>query len=157
MPTPLILGGASADRTAEFCTPGEGHEKGAIEGEGGYFRRNHLVPVPRVADLDALNSMLLTACRADEARILDGRSETIGAAMALERGHLLACAAAGLDLAETVFPLVDKQGCVTVTEASLCKAKSEPIDVGALARYDRPLPDLADYDTLLSGPCAGTA
>jgi transposase len=31
---------------AEFCTPGEGHEKGGIEGEGGYFRRNHLVPVP---------------------------------------------------------------------------------------------------------------
>jgi len=44
-----------------------------------------------------------------------------------------------------------------LTEASLCKAKPEPIDVGALARYDRPLPDLADYDTLLSGPCAGTA
>jgi hypothetical protein len=29
--------------------------------------------------------------------------------------------------------------------------------MSALARYDRPLPDLADYDTLLSGPCAGTA
>ena len=46
---------------AEFCTPGEGHEKGGIEGEGGYFRRNHLVPVPCVADLDALNALLLTA------------------------------------------------------------------------------------------------
>lgn len=44
-----------------------------------------------------------------------------------------------------------------LTEAGLHKAKPEPIDVGALARYDRPLPDLADYDTLLSGPCAGTA
>src|SRR3954451_4073615 len=43
---------------AEFCTPGEGHEKGGVE--GGYFRRNHLVPVPQVADLDALNSLLLT-------------------------------------------------------------------------------------------------
>jgi transposase len=99
---------------AEFCTPGEGHEKGGIEGEGGYFRRNHLVPVPRVADLDALNTMLVTACRADEARVLDGRTETIGAAMAIERGHLLSCAAEGVDLAEVVFPLVDKQGCVTV-------------------------------------------
>src|SRR3954468_23971966 len=48
---------------AEFCTPGEGHEKGGVEGEVGYFRRNHLVPVPAVADLDALNAMLLTACR----------------------------------------------------------------------------------------------
>jgi len=99
---------------AEFCTPGEGHEKGGVEGEGGYFRRNHLVPVPRVADLDALNTMLVTACRADEARILDGRTETIGAAMAIERGHLLACATEGFDLAEIVFPLVDKQSCVTV-------------------------------------------
>jgi hypothetical protein len=44
-----------------------------------------------------------------------------------------------------------------LTEAGLHKAKPEPIDVGALARYDRPLPDLADYDTLVSGPCAGTA
>jgi hypothetical protein len=295
---------------AEFCTPGEGHEKGGIEGEAGYFRRNHLVPVPQVTDLDALNAMLVAACRADEARVLTGRCETIGAAMAVERGHLLSCATEGLDLAEIVFPLVDKQGCVTVktnfysapvragtrvearihplhveiwhagrliarherchnrrqhvldlehyldvlshkpgafagskplaqwreagrwpscydelwtrlqgrhgkqngtsafrcvgiptkrqtramvavlalgqefghdrlrtavaatvslgacdvaavryllTEAGLHKAKPEPIDVGALARYDRPLPDLADYDTLLSGPCAGTA
>ena len=71
---------------AEFCTPGEGHEKGGIEGEGGYFRRNHLVPVPRVADLDALNTMLVTACRGDDARILDGRTDTVGAAMAIERG-----------------------------------------------------------------------
>src|SRR5690349_13542593 len=99
---------------AEFCTPGEGHEKGGVEGEGGYFRRNHLVPVPRVADLDALNTMLMTACRADEAGVLDGRSETIGAAMAVERGHLLPCAVEGLDLADIVFPVVDKQGCVTV-------------------------------------------
>ena len=281
---------------AEFCTPGEGHEKGGVEGEGGYFRRNHLVPVPCIADLDALNSLLLTACRADEARVLDGRSETVGVAMAVERGHLLPCAAEGLDLADIVFPVVDKQGCVTVktnfysvpvragtrvearvhplhveiwhagrliarherchsrrqhvldlehyldvlsqkpgafagskplaqwraagrwpacydelwaqlrkrhgkqngtramiavlglgqefghdrlqaavaaalshgacdvaavryllSEAALHKAHPATIDVGALARYDRPLPDLADYDTLLSAPCAGTA
>ena len=77
---------------AEFCTPGEGHEKGGVEGEGGYFRRNHLVPVPDVADLDALNALLLTGCREDEARILDGRTEPVGAAMVAERDHLLACA-----------------------------------------------------------------
>jgi transposase len=44
---------------AEFCTPGEGHEKGGVEGEVGHFRRNHLVPVPAVSDLDALNALLL--------------------------------------------------------------------------------------------------
>jgi hypothetical protein len=45
-----------------------------------------------------------------------------------------------------------------LTEASLQKVRPDPVDVGELARYDRPLPDLADYDTLLlSTPCAGTA
>jgi transposase len=99
---------------AEFCTPGEGHEKGGIEGEVGYFRRNHLVPVPEAADLDALNVRLLAGCREDEARVLDGRAQPVGAAMAVERDHLLPLAAEGFDLAEVVFPLVDKQGCVAV-------------------------------------------
>jgi hypothetical protein len=99
---------------AEFCTPGEGDEKGGVEGEGGYFRRHHLVPVPEVANLDAVNALLLSGCRQDEARVLDGRARTIGAALAEERGHLLPRATEGFDLAEIVFPLVDKQGCVTV-------------------------------------------
>ena len=99
---------------AEFCTPGEAHEKGGVEGEGGYCRRNHLVPVPAVADLDALNALLLAGCREDEARVLDGRAEPVGAAMAIERDHLLPCAAEGFELAEVAFPLVDKQGCVAV-------------------------------------------
>lgn len=37
-----------------------------------------------------------------------------------------------------------------LTAAGLHKSPSGPIDVGALARYDRPMPSLADYDTLLS-------
>jgi hypothetical protein len=45
---------------AEFCTPGEGHEKGGVEGELGYFRRNHRVPVAVAADLAALNRYQLT-------------------------------------------------------------------------------------------------
>ena len=136
---------------AVFCTPGEGHEKGGIEGEGGYFRRNHLVPVPRVADLDALNTMLVTACRADEARILDGRTDTVGAAMAIERGHLLSCASEGVDLAEVMFPLVDKQGRVTVktnfysvpARAGIrVEARIHPLHVGIrhgrqIARHER--------------------
>ena len=282
--------------TAEFCTPGEGHEKGGVEGEGGYFRRNHLVPVPGVADLDALNAFLLAGCRADEARILDGRTEPVGAAMVAERDHLLARVPEGFDLADVTFPLVDKSGCAMVktnaysvpvragsrvearayplhvelwhsgrqvarherchrrrqhvldlehyldvlshkpgalagskplaqwreagrwppcydelwarlltrhgkqngtramvavvtlgrefghdalraaistavslgacdvaavryllTETALHKGMPPAIDVGALSRYDRPMPTMAEYDVLLSGPCAGTA
>jgi transposase len=51
---------------AEFCTPGQGHEKGGVEGEGGYFRRNHLVPVPKASSWEELNDFLLEASRKDE-------------------------------------------------------------------------------------------
>jgi hypothetical protein len=44
-----------------------------------------------------------------------------------------------------------------LTEASLRKVPPGPVDVGALARYDRPMPELGEYDTLLTRPCAGTA
>jgi hypothetical protein len=44
-----------------------------------------------------------------------------------------------------------------LTEAGLHKARPAAIEVGELARYDRPLPGLAAYDTLLLGPCAGSA
>jgi len=113
--------------TAEFCTPGEGHEKGGVEGEGGYFRRNHLVPVPSVVDLDALNALLLAGCRADEARVLDGRTEPVGAALVAEREHLLARASEGFDLADVTFPLVDKQGCAMVKT----NAYSAPVKAGS--------------------------
>jgi transposase len=36
----------------EFCNPARGNEKGGVEGEVGYFRRNHLVPVPQAKSLE---------------------------------------------------------------------------------------------------------
>ena len=115
---------------AEFCTPGEGHEKGGIEGEGGYFRRNHLVPVPDITDLDALNAFLLNGCREDEARILDGRTEPVGAAMVAERDYLTGRNPEGFDLADVTFPLVDKQGCVLV------KTNAYSVPLGAGSRVE---------------------
>ena len=45
-----------------------------------------------------------------------------------------------------------------LAEATLHKAQPLPVDIGALARYDRPMPSVADYDTLLPcSPCVGTA
>jgi transposase len=99
---------------ASFCTPGEGHEKGGVEGEVGYFRRNHFVPVPVARDLEALNAMLLAGCREDEARMIDGREQTVGEALAIERPHLLPMARAGFDLVEVSFGEVNGLGCVKV-------------------------------------------
>ena len=78
---------------SEFCTPGAGHEKGGVEGEAGYFRRNHWVPVPVAADLNELNRHMLTLCHADESRRIAGHEHTVGAGMLIERNHLLPAAA----------------------------------------------------------------
>lgn len=98
----------------EFCNPARGNEKGGVEGEVGYFRRNHLVPVPRVASLEELNELLLHACHADEQRRIAGKPQTVGEAMRIEREHLLPLPAEGFELAETSFPIVDGKGCVKV-------------------------------------------
>ena len=98
----------------EFCNPARGNEKGGVEGEVGYFRRNHLVPVPQVESLEELNQLLLAACRADEQRRIAGKPHTVGEAMRIEREHLLPLAAEAFELAETSFPVVDGKGCVKV-------------------------------------------
>jgi transposase len=99
---------------ASFCTPGEGHEKGGVEGEGGYFRRNHLVPVPKTKDLEEINDILRAGCLNEERRIIAGRPQPVGEAMMIEREHLLACANEGFDLADISFPIVDPSSCVRV-------------------------------------------
>jgi Mu transposase, C-terminal domain len=99
---------------AEFCNVAEGHEKGGVENEVGTFRRNHLVPIPQARDLADLNQQLLVACREDEGRILEGREQSIGAHVLLERAHLLPLATEDFDLAETAFPKVGELGWVKV-------------------------------------------
>src|SRR4051794_25665969 len=71
---------------SQFTTPGlEGaHEKGGVEGEVGRFRRNHLVPVPILADLAGLNALLLAGCEADLGPRIDRRAATIRQAWAIE-------------------------------------------------------------------------
>jgi len=99
---------------SEFCSPYEAHEKGGIEGEAGYFRRNHWVPIPKARDLEELNVMLLAACREDERRVVAGRDKTVGELTIEERAHLLPLAEHGFELAEICFPRVDGLGCVRV-------------------------------------------
>lgn len=112
---------------SEFCTPGEGHEKGGVEGEGGQFRRNYLVPVPKVRDLAELNLLLAAAAKEEESRVIAGRSQSIGAAMLMEREHLLPLAQEGFDLASLHFPEINGSGCVRV----LTNFYSTPLSVGS--------------------------
>jgi transposase len=165
---------------AEFCTPGEGHEKGGVEGEAGYFRRNHWVPVPQAVDLDALNAQLLAGCRADEARVIQGRTQSVGEAVTIERASLRPLATEPFDLQEVSFPHVDGAGCVrvktnpysvpapvgTCVEAKLGSAHVELwVDGRCLARHERsygrfdPVLDLEHYLDVLErkpGALAGS-
>lgn len=73
---------------SRFCTPGQGHEKGGVESDVGYMRRNFLVPMPQVDSFDELNRMLATACREDDQRVIERKKESIGARWQEERPHL---------------------------------------------------------------------
>jgi hypothetical protein len=94
--------------------PGAGQREGWRGRRSGYFRRNHLVPVPKVKDLCALNEYLRTCCQQDEQRRIHGKPLSVGEAMGIEREHLLPLLREGFELAETSFPVVDGQGCVKV-------------------------------------------
>lgn len=72
------------------CQPGikGAHEKGGVEGMIGYFRRNHLVPVPEDASLTELNAMVDQWDLDDETRRLRGRTRPVGDYFRQEQ-HLL--------------------------------------------------------------------
>ena len=99
---------------SDFCNPARGNEKGGVEGEQGYFRRNHLVPLPEARDLEHLNELLREGSREEEQRVIAGRTQPIGAAMAAEREHLGPLAEDGFDLAAISFPVVNSSGTVNV-------------------------------------------
>ncbi len=64
-----------------FGRPGQGNDKGNVEGTVGYARRNFLVPVPRAEDFAALNAHLEGRCLDRMDAVLRGHAETIGQRM----------------------------------------------------------------------------
>jgi transposase len=101
-----------------FCTPGKGgaHEKGGVEGEIGRFRRRHLVPVPAVASLAALNQLIAAADIVDDGRVITGRPVTIAAAFADEQPAMLALPAEPFDPARLLQARVDARARVCVRQ-----------------------------------------
>ena len=85
-PAPEFVALQSAYRfRAHHCTPGEGHEKGLVEGLVGYARRTYLVPLPAVDSFDELNAFLARATAAEERRCRARQDETVGQRFAAER------------------------------------------------------------------------
>jgi|1186.fasta_scaffold25906_2 transposase len=103
---------------AFYCQPGvEGaHEKGGVEGDGGRFRRTHLVPVPEVDTLDELNARLIAADAGEDERQIDGRAVSVGAAFAAEAPLLLALPAEPFDTALSLTARVDRYAQIMVRQ-----------------------------------------
>jgi transposase len=91
---------------SEYCNPARGNEKGGVEGELGWFRRNWLVPVPEAEDLESFNTWLLARCVDSQRHIISGRSIMIEDAIRDERPHLQPLADERFPIAEVIFPVI---------------------------------------------------
>jgi transposase len=103
---------------AFYCNPGvEGaHEKGGVEGEGGRFRRNHLVPVPQVASMAELNQLLVGYDVADDHRRIENRTRSVGEHFAVEAALLRRLPSEVFETGLALSPRVDRYARVTVRQ-----------------------------------------
>lgn len=99
-----------------YCRPGiEGaHEKGGVEGQIGYFRRNHFVPVPEVSSLTELNETVEQWDRQDDARRISARSKTVAECFAIERPLLMPLPEEPFETGRLFTPRVDRYGQIPV-------------------------------------------
>ncbi|MGQ0467373.1 MAG: IS21 family transposase [Sporichthyaceae bacterium] len=104
---------------AFYCQPGvEGaHEKGGVEGEGGRFRRTHLVPVPRIDSVAELNERLAGYDLADDARRIDARVLNVADSFALEAPLLRRLPGEAFETGLVLTPRVDRYSRVTVRQS----------------------------------------
>ena len=99
---------------ARFCNPGQGHEKGGVEGQVGYVRRNYFVPVPQISNLETFNEWLLTRCVSYGDHRVSGREQTVQEYFDVEREHLLPLPEQPFSNVETIRSRVDKYATVIV-------------------------------------------
>lgn len=102
--------------TPFYCEPGlrGAHEKGGVEGQVGYWRRNYLTPVPRVDSLDELNDAFSQFERTEENRRIGMRIRTIGQDFARESPLLLPLPEGPFETGLAFNPRVDRYGMVAV-------------------------------------------
>jgi transposase len=101
-----------------FCRPGVvgAHEKGGVEGEVGRFRRRHLVPMPAVDSLVALNELVAAGDARDDLRHVAGRHLSIAAHFALEAPLLSPLPAESFDVALALNCRVDTKSRICVRQ-----------------------------------------
>lgn len=101
---------------AFYCQPGitGAHEKGGVEGDIGWFRRNHFVPLPEVDSIDELNTLVDDWDVADENRRIANRSRTVGDHFATEQPLLAPLPVEAFETGRWFTPRVDRFAQLTV-------------------------------------------
>jgi transposase len=102
--------------TAFYCQPGlqGAHEKGGVEGQIGWFRRNRLVPIPQVDSLAELNALVEVWDRADDSRRIGARVRTVGQMFTVEAPLLLPLPEESFETGRWFAPRVDRYSQVSV-------------------------------------------
>jgi hypothetical protein len=119
------------------------HEKGGVEGQIGWFRRNHLVPVPQVESFEQLNAMVGEWDAADDGRRIGTRPHTIGEHFAVEQPQLAPLPDEAFETGTWLAPRVDRFSQVTVRT----NRYSVPVRlVGRQVRVQLHASDLVVYD-----------
>src|SRR5882724_5673979 len=93
---------------ALFCMPARGNEKPYAETRVRVLQQQWATPVPRCADLDALNAYLRQRCVEELQRTVAGYSESIGQRFAHDRAKALPLPAHRFDACVTQAAQVDK-------------------------------------------------
>lgn len=99
-----------------YCQPGiaGAHEKGGVEGEVGWFRRNRLSPMPAAESLDQLNDRIRAWEAQDDSRRINERIRTIGQDFAHEQPLLAPLPRDVFDPGLVLTPRVDRSSMITV-------------------------------------------
>jgi transposase len=99
-----------------YCQAGidGAHEKGGVEQQVGWFRRNRLVPVPVVDSLAELNDQLRAWEQIDDGRRINERITTIGQDFATEAPLLAPLPVEEFDPGLTLNPRVDRSALICV-------------------------------------------
>ena len=105
----------------KFGRPAKGNDKGKVEGLVGYSRRHFMVPLPVVADFDALNATLLDGCVRRQQAVLRGHTDNIAQRLVLDRAALMPLPAVPYDASH-------KQSC-RVSSQSLVRYRTNDYSV----------------------------
>lgn len=105
---------AHYDFAYSFCNPYSGHEKGSVENKVGYIRRNLLVPLPQITDIDSFNKGLLDKCMGTSDKTHWKKNEPEGQLFAEDKFALHGLPENPFEVVRYVKAQADKKGKIKV-------------------------------------------